>query len=71
MGLLYYIFAGVIALLVLVRELSAPVDQKWLSGRKWKLPPGPKGSVIMGNLGQFFNARASGKMIPWVRRCHP
>jgi hypothetical protein len=69
MGLLLVALALPIALLfLLLKELSKPVDKKWkLRGRKWKLPPGPKGSPIVGNLLQFSRARDTGKLIPYVR----
>ena len=73
MGLLFGALALPIALiLLLLKELSNPVDKKWkLRGKKWKLPPGPKGSPIVGNLLQFSRARDSGKLIPYVWNSTP
>ena len=56
---------------LVVRELCKPPDQGWrVPGRTkkaWKLPPGPAGMPIVGNLSQFFRARGSGRLIPYVR----
>ena len=42
-----------IAVFVFFEELLKPVDkQKPPSGKKWKLPPGPRGYPIVGDL--FF-----------------
>ena len=72
MQLLLTISAALLVLVSLVvRELCKPPDQGWrVPGRTkkaWKLPPGPAGMPIVGNLSQFFRARDSGRLIPYVR----
>lgn len=55
----------------LLRETFKPRDQKWrLSGLRYKLPPGPKGTPIVGNLFQFLNARRPGGFVPYVSFDH-
>lgn len=73
MGLLLGALAlPVVLVLLFLRELSKPVDKKWrLGGKKWKLPPGPKGKPIVGNLWQFSKARDTGKLIPYVGNPKP
>ncbi|KAH6670723.1 cytochrome P450 [Halenospora varia] len=66
-GSLAVVAVFIVVVLVTVRELCKPVDKKWsFTGKKWKLPPGPKGSPIVGNLLQFAKARDTGKLGPYL-----
>ncbi|TVY40482.1 Cytochrome P450 monooxygenase [Lachnellula occidentalis] len=57
---------GVLACFLL-KETFKPRDQKWrLSGPRYKLPPGPKGTPVFGNLFQFLNARRPGGFVPYL-----
>ena len=52
---------------VVIRERLKPVDRKWrLRGRRWKLPHGPSGVPILGNMLQFFEARDTGGLTLYV-----
>ncbi|KAI9689255.1 MAG: hypothetical protein M1820_010186 [Bogoriella megaspora] len=45
-----------------------PVDQQWMLKRtKWRLPPGPAGTPVVGNLLQFFEARDAGNLAAYLR----
>lgn len=35
-------------------------------GRRYNMPNGPRGRIIVGNLPEWLQARNSGQMIPWV-----
>lgn len=58
-------------LLLLLYEQVKPVDKKWSTfTRVARLPPGPKGVPLFGNLLQFWNARENGRLTPYVSRRH-
>ena len=64
-------FVLVLSLLVLLQYFS-PIDKRWtLKKKKWRLPPGPCGQVIVGNLFQMFEARDSGKFAQYVSSVTP
>ena len=60
---------------LILKELLSPSHKQWtsilLSKRKYKLPAGPPGIPIFGNLLQFMNARKSGQLFPWVSKASP
>ena len=49
-------------LFIALHELIQPIDKKWTSFRKYKLPPGPKGLPIFGNLLDFWRSRSAGTL---------
>ncbi|KAH6675143.1 cytochrome P450 [Halenospora varia] len=54
-------------LLLLLYEQVKPVDKKWSTfTRVARLPPGPKGVPLFGNLLQFWNARENGRLTPYL-----
>lgn len=55
------IFALVLSLIA-AHELVQPVDKKWTSFKKYKLPPGPNGPPVVGNLLQFWRSRSAGTL---------
>ncbi|TAQ90978.1 hypothetical protein B7494_g699 [Chlorociboria aeruginascens] len=65
--LLAAVFAVLSVSAFLVIEYFKPIDTKLsITGSKWKLPPGPKGSFLVGSLNEFFHARKSGQLVPWL-----
>lgn len=67
-----YLVSGIsllaIVALLLLREYFKPVHQKWRRFNfKSKMPPGPPGIPIYGNLLQFFKDRDAGRLVPYVR----
>ena len=68
MEFLPHALAAFFALVAIVlNELCKPADRKWkLTGSKWRLPSGPQGKPLIGNLSQFFKARDSGDFVPYV-----
>ncbi|KAI0404424.1 cytochrome P450 [Xylaria palmicola] len=61
---------GLLLLLVLVlvvRISLLPPHQRFrLFGKKYVLPPGPKGSPLLGSLLPWLKARSSGALVPWL-----
>ena len=52
--------ATVVVVLIALRQLLQPVDHAAPpGGKKWKLPPGPKGYPIIGNLLLYFKGSAA------------
>ena len=53
--------------LFLLREIFKPIDTRWTGfGRRWKMPPGPPGQPVVGNLLQMFRARDKGQFGSYV-----
>ena len=47
-----------ISLLLVIQHISKPLDaQRAPKGKQWRLPPGPAGSFLVGNLLQMRRAR--------------
>ncbi|KAI0018399.1 cytochrome P450 2C31 [Xylariomycetidae sp. FL0641] len=55
-----------VACAALVISLLPPHQRGFLNGKKYLMPPGPRGRPIMGNLGAWFEARRVGTA-QWVR----
>ncbi|PIA99147.1 Cytochrome P450 2D10 [Cercospora beticola] len=51
-----------ICFLVAAHELIQPIDKKWSSFRRYRLPAGPKGSPIVGNMLEFWRSRSAGTL---------
>ncbi|KAI5367916.1 Putative cytochrome P450 [Septoria linicola] len=49
-------------LLLVVHELVQPVDKKWSSLKKYRLPAGPRGLPVLGNLLEFWSSRSAGNL---------
>ncbi|KAM3422851.1 hypothetical protein BST61_g333 [Cercospora zeina] len=56
------ILVALICLLIAAHELIQPIDKKWSPIRKYKLPAGPKGSPIVGNMLEFWRSRSAGTL---------
>ena len=53
---------------LIIQEMFKPIDQrKAPAGKRWRLPPGPRGIPIFGSLLQFHKARRdSVQLFQWV-----
>lgn len=60
--------ATIITIILVLREILKPVDKRWQFGAKkpWRLPQGPRGQPIVGNLYQMFQARDRGEFGKYV-----
>lgn len=63
---------SLVVLTVLALQISRPVHKRqWPRQEAFRMPPGPPGQFLWGNLYQFFRARDSGKLVPYVRPERP
>ena len=46
--------------------LLPPHKRAPFSGKLYRLPPGPQGHFLLGNLPEWLRARNSGRLVPWV-----
>lgn len=61
------LLACLLATCMAVYESLKPVDKKWaFLGTRWRLPPGPDGQFVVGNLLQMFHARRAGRLSEYV-----
>ncbi|KAI1810059.1 cytochrome P450 [Poronia punctata] len=60
------------AVVLLTLETFRPIDKKWLRTSRWKLPAGPPGQPIFGNLSQMMEARSRpGAFTEWLASLKP
>ncbi|KAI1176019.1 cytochrome P450 [Nemania sp. FL0916] len=76
MAVLFYPSTGV-AVLLLIPSLSIltvyilllpPHSRSRFLGRKYVLPPEPKGSLLLGSLRPWLRARRNGGLVPWLQQ---
>lgn len=46
--------------------LLPPHKRGIFRGQIYKMPPGPPGKVVLGNLLPWLRARSGGALVPWV-----
>ena len=67
-----WIITGIVVLLLwFVYKQVKPIDKKLSFSRTEKLPPGPKGIPLVGNLLQFWKARSDGSFNSYVCKQYP
>jgi hypothetical protein len=56
-----------VCIIVVYTSNLPPHKKGFLRRKNYAMPPGPRGSPLLGSLLDWLHARNNGTMVPWVR----